>query len=182
MARSEASIEIDRPAAEIFPWLVEPEKRLRWVTGLRSSEPIDGTSYREVMEEHGHRFEGTARVLREEPPHALDVEMRGRGFTARAESRLTEQNGRTRLTSSFDLTLAGVFRFAGGLVGRQAQRSLERSLARLKEVLEATGSDDAEEEPASEHDRDDEAEHREEVDAEDLRPLGREDARSGTTR
>ncbi len=150
MARSEASIEIDRPAAEVFPWLVEPEKRLQWVTGLRSSESIDETSYREVMEEHGQRFEGTARVLREDPPHALDVEMKGRGFTARAESRLTEENGRTQLTSSFDLTLAGVFRFAGAIVGRQAQRSLERSLARLKEVLEASGADDAEEEPAAE--------------------------------
>jgi carbon monoxide dehydrogenase subunit G len=136
MARSEASIEIDRPAAEVFPWLVEPEKRLQWVSGLRSSEPIDETSYREVMEESGQRFEGTARVLREDPPHALDVEMKGRAFTVRAESRLKETDGRTQLTSSFDLALAGLARFAGGIVSRQAQRSLERSLARLKEVLE----------------------------------------------
>ena len=130
MARSEASIEIDRPAAEVFPWLVEPEKRLRWVTGLRSSEPIDGTSYREVIEEHGQRFEGTARVLREEPPHALDVEMKGRGFTARAESRLTEENGRTQLTSSFDLTLAGVFALRRR-VSSAARRSARSSAAWL---------------------------------------------------
>ncbi len=152
MARNEASIEIDRPAAEVFLWLVDPEKRLQWVSGLRSSEPIDGTSYREVMEEHGQRFEGTARVLRQDPPHELDVEMTGRSFTARAESRLTERNGRTRLTSSFDLKLGGLARFAGAIVGRQAQRSLERSLARLKELLEAPGAHDAPEEPAAEHD------------------------------
>ncbi len=151
MARSEASIEIDRPAAEVFPWLLEPEKRVRWVSGLASSSPIDDTSYREVLEEHGQRFEGTARVVREDPPHALDVEMKGRSFTARAESRLTEENGRTRLTSSFDVQLSGMARFAGGIVGRQTQRSLERSLARLKELLEATRTDDAHEEPAGEH-------------------------------
>ena len=139
MARSEAIVEIHRPAADVFPWLIEPEKRLLWVTGLRSSEQIDGTSYREVMEEYGRRFEGTARVLRADAPHALDVELTGRGFIARAESRLAEENGRTYLTSSFDLTLTGLARFAGGVVGRQAQRSLERSLARLKEVLENDG-------------------------------------------
>jgi carbon monoxide dehydrogenase subunit G len=150
MARSEASIEIDRPAAEVFPWLLDPEKRIRWVTGLRSSEPIDDTSYREVVAEHGQRIEATAKVVRHEPPTALDVEMTGRGFTARAESRLAEQNGRTRLTSSFDVQFGGLARFAGGLVARQTQRSLERSLARLKELLESSGSDDAEKEPDAE--------------------------------
>ena len=93
MARSEASIEIDCPAAEVFPWLVEPEKRVRWVTGLRSSEPIDETSFREVVEGHGQRFEATARIVRQEPPRALVVELTGRGFSARAESRLAEEEG-----------------------------------------------------------------------------------------
>ena len=55
------------------------------------------------------------------------------------------------MTSSFDLKLGGLARFAGGLARRQSQRSLERSLARLKELLEAPGAHDAEEEPAAEH-------------------------------
>ena len=139
MARTEATIEIDRPAAEVFPWLLEPEKRLRWVTGLRSSEPLDETSYREVVQEYGQRLEAVATVVRHEPPRALDVAMKGRGFEARAEHRLSEHDGRTRLTSSFDVKLGGLGRFAGGIVGRQLQRSVEQSLARLKETLE-TGS------------------------------------------
>lgn len=151
MARSEASIEIDRPAPEVFPWLLEPEKRLQWVAGLRSSEPLDETSFREVVQEAGRRIEARATVVRQEPPHALDVAMTGRGFEARVEHRLSEREGKTRLTSSFDLELGGLGRFAGPLVGRQTQRSLEQSLGRLKELLEASGAEDAEEEPGAEH-------------------------------
>ena len=40
MARSEASIEIARPAGEVFPWLVDSDKRLQWVSGLVASEPL----------------------------------------------------------------------------------------------------------------------------------------------
>jgi carbon monoxide dehydrogenase subunit G len=150
MARSEATIEIDLPAADVFPWLLESEKRLQWVTGLRSSEPIDDASYREVVHQAGQQIEATATVVHQDPPHALDVSMSGRGFEARAEHRLTEDGGRTRLTSSFDVKLGGLGRFAGGIVSRQMQRSVEASLARLKEVLEASRSQDAEEEPRAE--------------------------------
>jgi len=137
MARSEATIEIARPAHEVFPWLLDPEKRLRWVSGLVASEPIGDASYREVVQEHGQRVEAIATVVRSEPPLALAIRMEGRGFEARAESRLSEEGGRTRVTSSLELELAGLARFAGGIVGRQTQRSLERSLTRLKQLLEA---------------------------------------------
>jgi uncharacterized protein YndB with AHSA1/START domain len=137
MARTEATIQIDRARAQVFPWLVEPDKRLRWVRGLTASEPIGDGRYREVMEAGGRRVEVTSTVERLDEPHAVDVEMRGSGVTARAESRLAEHNGGTRVTSSLDLRLGGVLRFASGIAARQAQHSLEQSLARLKELVEA---------------------------------------------
>ncbi len=137
MAHSEATIQIDRDRAQIFPWLVEPEKRLRWVRGLAASEPIGDGRYREVMEAGGRRVEVTSTVERLDEPHAVDVAMRGSGVTARAESRLAEHDGGTRVTSSLDLQLGGLLRFASGIAARQAQHSLEQSLARLKELVEA---------------------------------------------
>jgi carbon monoxide dehydrogenase subunit G len=137
MARSEATIQIDRDRAQIFPWLVEPEKRLRWVRGLAASEPMGDGRYREVMEAGGRRVEVTSTVERLDEPHAVDVAMRGSGVTARAESRLAEHDGGTRVTSSLDLQLGGLLRFASGIAARQAQHSLEQSLARLKELVEA---------------------------------------------
>ena len=137
MSHSRASIEIARPAADVFPWLLEPEKRVLWVSGLVSSEPLGEGGYREVVEQAGLHVVVTATVERADEPHALDVRMRGRGVTARAESRLEERDGITQLTSSLDLRLGGLARLAGGVASRQTQRSLEQSLARLKALLEA---------------------------------------------
>jgi carbon monoxide dehydrogenase subunit G len=151
MGASAATVKIARPAAEVFPWLLDPDRRLQWVSGLVSSEQTGEGTYREVVQEHGQRLEATATVIRHEPPRALEIELRGRGFTARAVSQLRETDGGTTLSSSLDVQLGGLGRFAGGLVGRQTQRSLERSLARLKELLEAPRPEDAEEQPRSEH-------------------------------
>jgi carbon monoxide dehydrogenase subunit G len=148
MARSEATIQIDRGRAQVFPWLVEPEKRLRWVRGLAASEPIGDGRYREVMEAGGRRVEVTSAVERLDEPHAVDVAMRGSGVTARAQSRLAEHDGGTRVTSSLELQLAGLLRFASGIAERQAQHSLERSLARLKELVEAEVPPEPTEPPA----------------------------------
>jgi uncharacterized protein YndB with AHSA1/START domain len=137
MARSEATIVIDRPRAQVFPWLVDPEKRLRWVGGLSASEPLGDGRYREVMEAGGRRIEVTSTVERLDAPQTVDVAMRGSGVTARAESRLEEHAGGTRVTSVLDLRLGGLLRFASGVAARHAQHSLEQSLARLKQLVEA---------------------------------------------
>jgi uncharacterized protein YndB with AHSA1/START domain len=150
VARGEATIEIDRPRAEVFPWLVDPDKRLRWVRGLARSEPLGDGRYREVMEAGGRRVEVTSTVERLDEPEAVDVAMKGSGVTARAESRLAERDGgaRTHVTSSIELHLGGLLRFASGVAARQAQHSLEQSLARLKELVEAEEPAAAPPEPA----------------------------------
>jgi carbon monoxide dehydrogenase subunit G len=137
MARSEASIEIARSAEEVFPWLLDSDKRLQWVAGLVGSEPLGDGRYRETMEQAGRRMDVTSSVVALEEPRHLEVRTEGRGVTASISHRLESVGDGVRLTSSLDLKLGGLLRLAGGVAGAQAQRSLEHSLAKLKELLES---------------------------------------------
>jgi uncharacterized protein YndB with AHSA1/START domain len=137
MPRSEARVEIAASAAEVFPWLVDSERRLQWVDGLVASEELGDGRYRETLEAAGRRVDVTSEVVTREEPRRLEVRSEGGGVTALIAHRLEERDGATTVTSSLELKLSGLLRFAGGLAASQAQRSLETSLARLKTLLEA---------------------------------------------
>lgn len=144
MARSEATVDIARPAADVFPWLLDVEKRLRWVDGLVSSEPLDGpepeagSRYREVLSQHGVRTSVETTIERLEPPRELALRVRARGLDATTRTRLEELDSATRVIASLETRGSGLAgRLVGGVVARQAQGSLERSLARLKQLLES---------------------------------------------
>lgn len=138
MPSAEATTTIARPPADVFPWLVEPEHRLRWVDGLVASDNLGEGRYRETLQTLGRRVDVTSEVVAHDEPRRLEVRSEGGGVTATIAHRLEEADGgaATRLTSSLDLRLTGLLRFAGGLAASQAQRSLEASLSRLKELLQ----------------------------------------------
>jgi carbon monoxide dehydrogenase subunit G len=141
--RNEASVDIERPAEAIFPWLLERDKRLQWVEGLESSDPLDGpepragSRFRETIAQHGLRTTVETRIAEIDPPRRLTLAVDGRRFEVRTETRLEERDGRTRVVSSIDTKVRGLGgRVAGAVVSSQAQGSLERSLATLKRLVE----------------------------------------------
>jgi uncharacterized protein YndB with AHSA1/START domain len=144
MALSEASVEIARPAADVFPWLLDVDKRLQWVDGLVSSEPLDGpeprtgSRYREVLSQYGVRTTVETTIQRLEPPRDLSLRVRTRGLDATTHTRLEERDGATHVVSSLETRASGLAgRVVGSVAARGAQGSLERSLATLKRLVEA---------------------------------------------
>lgn len=135
---------IERPAAEIFPWLLDVERRLRWVEGLTSSEALDpgeprvGSRFRESVSQHGLSTTVETTIDELQPPRSLALRVQGRGFKARTTTRLDDQGDRTLVVSALETKVGGLAgRVVGGVVSRQAQGSLERSLQRLKELVES---------------------------------------------
>ncbi|MGH3092134.1 MAG: SRPBCC family protein [Gaiellaceae bacterium] len=143
MHRNEHTVEIDAPAATVFPYLVEGEKRLEWMGVLTESEqltegaPKIGSRWRDVFEDHGQRVELEAELVEYEPNRRLRVRLGHRSFHSTSTQELAEGDGWTRVSTVIETeykTLAA--RVAGRLVTRHAQQQLEADLARLKELLE----------------------------------------------
>ena len=56
MPRIESRVEIGAPPATVFPWLVDPDRLARWISGFVGSEPIGsgevrvGSRSRDIIE------------------------------------------------------------------------------------------------------------------------------------
>jgi uncharacterized protein YndB with AHSA1/START domain len=142
--RNVTEVEIERPAHEVFPYLVEAEKRRQWVHGLVESTPLDngelgvGSRFRDVVVDHGQRTTVEAEVERYDPYDGLTARLEARGFVSRVDYSLTEADGVTRVACTVETeSTMRVARLLSPLVTRHAQRAIETSLTRLKHLLEA---------------------------------------------
>jgi uncharacterized membrane protein len=147
---NEHAVEIDAPAARIFPYLVENEKRLLWMGALVESEQLSdgplrvGTVWRDVFEELGQRIELEAELTELEPGRRLQVSLDSPDFDATSTQELEEQVGRTRLRTVIETEYTTLrAQLVSLFVTRHAQKQLEADHARLKELVEgkrASGS------------------------------------------
>jgi len=113
---------------------------------LQESEPLSdgspgkGSRYRDVFVDHGQRVELEAEVVAYDPPHRLEVALRGDGIEATSGQTLEETTGGTRLTAVIETEYTKrLLRMMAGVVTRHAQTRLESDLENLKRIVEAEG-------------------------------------------
>jgi uncharacterized protein YndB with AHSA1/START domain len=142
--RNAHAVEIDRPAATVFPYLVGCDGRRRWMGVLVECEqmtdgaPGRGTRFRDVFEDRGQRIVIDAEVVEYEPNERFATRLRSKAFRATTSQRLEERDGRTRVTTVIETEYTNrMVRLMAGVITRHAQRQLETDLARLKEIVEA---------------------------------------------
>ena len=142
--RNEHSVEIAAAPGDVFPWLADPERRLRWMGALVESESLTegppelGSRYRDVFEDHGQRIELEAELVEVEPGERLTARLVSRGFESTSSQRLEADGAGTRLTAAVETRYTMLAaRLLAPLVTRHAQKQLEADLARLKELVEA---------------------------------------------
>ncbi len=79
MPRIESRVEIGAPPATVFPWLVEPDRLSRWISGFIGSEPIGsgevrvGSRSRDIIEAEGRRIEVETEIVELRPGERLAV-------------------------------------------------------------------------------------------------------------
>lgn len=143
MPRIESRVEIGAPATAVFPWLVEPERLGRWISGFIGSEPIGssevriGSRSRDIIEAEGRRIEVETEIVELRPGERLAVRITSSSHEQLDRYDLETRDGVTQLTYRSDMRMRGLTRLLGPLITRQIRARAEKDMATLKRQVEA---------------------------------------------
>ena len=142
----ESEVEIHRPAAAIYPYLVEPDSLRRWVGGLASDSVLTDGGLRvgqrslEVMESRGGRIALDCLVTGFERDHRLDMLISHPMITLHQRFYLVEAGDSTRVHYSGKVHYRSLLgRFFEPITTPGARKKIGDDLAALKRVAEAGG-------------------------------------------
>lgn len=142
-----SSIEIDRPAEDVFAFVAEVANNPRWQRGQRSCRWTTGPPLRV-----GSSYDQRARFLGRDLVNSFQVDDLDPGRRIRFTSTggtfpLTITRSvepihaeRARFTEHVDGGPRGAFRVAEPLLRRMVERAIRRDLPRLKRLLEGHGA------------------------------------------
>ena len=148
MARTAtAEIEIASTPAEIFPWLVEPARRLDWIEGCTEATPLTDGSVRvgsrwTELHHHGNReFSFELEITELEAPRLMKCSARAAGaFQSEVAYRIStgmEAGFATVEVAQTTRFEHWVMRLFGSMMAKGLGKKLAVDLQRLKEAVEA---------------------------------------------
>lgn len=145
MVHVEESIVIERPIADVFAYMTNPETIPEWQgsaleAALEGDGPVHaGSRIVERRKFLGRRMDSTVEVAEYEPPRRFAIKVTSGPVPFTATNVLSETDGATRIDTVIEGEPGGFFRLAEPLVARGVQRELRNNLETLKDVLEARG-------------------------------------------
>lgn len=138
------AVEIAASPEAVWDWLVEPDRLVQWVGGLRRFEPLDdrrpgpGMRSRQHLHLGGRDWVLASEIVRWDPPNELEARSEQKGFRIVQAYRLDRIDGGTLLACRVQTELKGlVGRLLEGVLSGRAQHKLEHDLDRLKTLVEA---------------------------------------------
>jgi carbon monoxide dehydrogenase subunit G len=136
------SVEITRPPAEVFPWLLEEDKVPRWTGNLESYSRLDdgalgrGSRVRQVLEVSGRRIDVELEVTSYDPPNGAETRFSTNGIEVVNAYRLEPAGSGTRLTQSVDAKPSGLTaRMLVPVIQPRLEEKLTQDLERLRAEL-----------------------------------------------
>jgi uncharacterized protein YndB with AHSA1/START domain len=142
------TIQIDRPPAEVFPWLSEPERLKRWISWLEEVRPIEttpthvGSKRLFVMNDPNmkRKLEIMSEAVAYDPPRHLLVRLTlPQNFSANVDYALSDsRHETTRLDYDTEYTFQNGFAaLMAPLVRPRARQKAQMDLATLKRLVES---------------------------------------------
>jgi uncharacterized protein YndB with AHSA1/START domain len=136
------TVEIARPPAEVFPWLLEEDKVPQWTGHLQRYEQLDGAELgrgsrvRQVLEVSGRTIDVELEVTAYEPPSGAQTRFATNGIDVVSSYALEAAGAGTRLTQSLEAKASGLTaRMLLPVVQPRLEEKLTQDLERLREQL-----------------------------------------------
>jgi hypothetical protein len=140
------AIEIQATAAEVFYWLGDPNRAVKWMTSVSRTEIINqtpntiGTTFRETVEEDGRGTEMRGVVVDFLANERMAFHLEGRFNTVDVAWTLEEEGGITCVSQIAVLRFKGVLSVLSLLFARRFKRKVEaqgqREMTELKRLCE----------------------------------------------
>jgi uncharacterized protein YndB with AHSA1/START domain len=142
VARFSHTVEIPRPPAEVFPWLLEEDKVPRWTGHLETYERLDdgalgrGSRVRQVLDVSGRRIDVELEITSYDPPSGAETRFSTNGIEVINAYALEAGGAGTRLTQSVDAKPSGLTaRLLVPVVQPRLEEKLTQDLERLRAEL-----------------------------------------------
>jgi uncharacterized membrane protein len=151
-----ATRDIARPAGQVFDFFADASNNPTWQKGMQSCEwtsqpPIAvGSTYQQTARFMGRDILSTFEVTAHEPGRLIAIETIKSTFPIQVV-RTVEPTGNESCRVSADITGGperGVAKLVEPLIGRWAQKSVDRDYDRLVQLLESASSDSTENSPS----------------------------------
>ena len=150
--KTEFTIDIDRPRAEVFAFLDDPENLPKIVPTLIDQGVIEetpekvGTTFWHVYEEEGRKMKMTGVVTEYAEPERMAVSLDGAMFRLKVDYRFEELGpNSTRLIQCAESEFKHVFKLFGLLFKKkvkemecEGEKAQAENFARMKAILEGT--------------------------------------------
>jgi hypothetical protein len=136
------SVELARPPAEVFPWLLEADKVPRWTGHLERYERLDdgplrrGSRVRQVLDVSGRTIDVTLEITSYEPPTGAQTRFSTNGIEVVSSYALAAAGSGTRLTQTIEAKPSGLTaRMLVPVVQPRLEQKLTEDLERLRTEL-----------------------------------------------
>jgi carbon monoxide dehydrogenase subunit G len=136
------SVEIPRPPAEVFPWLLEEDNVPRWTGHLKRYERLDGgplgqgSKVRQVLDVSGRTIDVTLEVTGYQPPSGAQTRFSTNGIDVVSSYALEAAGAGTRLTQSIEAKPSGLSaRMLVPVIQPRLEKKLTEDLERLRTEL-----------------------------------------------
>jgi uncharacterized protein YndB with AHSA1/START domain len=141
MTHFSETIEIGRPPDAVWRVLARPEQ---WVEGYvetktRSPEYPGADSRNDHVYRTRMKEDVSVKVVRSEVASVLEETQSGKTFSRRVVYKLEPGYAGTKMTVEDDIDFKGLGKLAGPIAARDVKKRWEKSLERLRDVVQAGG-------------------------------------------